>query len=264
MPERQPDGEFFVGYAVATPPGVARFVRRVVAAALAAGAAFALVAVAAHDPPAASSFEYGHEREFVGWIREAPVPLLVVPGPACTEVCAATTSWPLARYGTKRGAAELVAGLDGRLVRLAGVLVHRGDRTLLDVVPGSLAVLAEAEASAPSGPAPEARVEDLGIHTLTGEVVDGKCHLGVMRPGEGKAHRACAARCIASGAPPMLRLLDPDGRERTLLLVGADGRALNRELLPWVAERVEVTGRVLRVDGDVLVLHAEPGTYRRR
>jgi hypothetical protein len=55
---------------------------------------------------------------------------------------------------------------------------------------------------------------------------------------------------------------DRSGRELHLLLVGADGRALNREILDFVAEPVAVTGRVLRYD-DLLVLRADPSAYRR-
>lgn len=258
-----PEDDFFVGYAVDAPPRLRRFVRRVTGAALALGAGVAILAAASHRPSTPSRFEYGQEREFVGWIRERPLPLLVVPAPACGEWCASTTSWPLTRYGSKHGAEALVRGLESRSVRLSGVLVHRGEQTLLDVVPGSIQVLDAGAEPVVAGSAPAQRVEDLGLQTLAGEVVDAKCHFGVMRPGEGKAHRSCAARCIASGAPPMLWARDREGRERYLLLVGADGRTLHRELLPYVAESVEITGRVLRID-DVWVLHAEPDAYRRR
>lgn len=260
---REDDGEFYVGWAP-TPPRLARFVRRV-AIALVAGGAVAGVAVAALQRPFAPSvFEYGEEREFVGTIAETPVPMLVVPAPACTEWCATTSRWPLTRYETKRGAADLVRGLDGRRVRLRGVLVYRGAETLLDVVPGSI----EPVEGAPAGVAiatapPPPRVEDLGEHALVGEIVDAKCHFGVMRPGDGKAHRGCAARCIASGSPAMLWVRDDEGRERHLLLTGEDGRALGRELVPWIGEPVAVTGRVVRYDG-LLALRAEPSAFRRR
>jgi hypothetical protein len=254
MPERD---EFYVGWDAAMPPSTRRFVRRAVATALAGAAAIAVAIAAAQAPFAASVFEYGDEREFVGTVRETPAPHLVVEGPACSEACAARSGWLLAHYGTKRGAADLVRGLDGRRVRLRGVLVYRADQTLLDVVAGSI------EPMESTTPARAAEVEDLGEQTLRGEVVDGKCHFGVMRPGSGRTHRDCAARCIASGAPPMLWVRDAvRDRDLHLLLVGADGRALGSELLPWVAEAVEVTGRVLRHDG-LLVLHAEPSAYRR-
>lgn len=256
-------GDFYVGYAPAMPPGLRRFVGRAVAGALAGAGTIALAAALAQGPFAPGVFEYGVERELVGWVREAPAPLLIVPGPVCTEWCAPTASWLLARYGTKRGAEDLVRGLDGRLVRLRGALVHRAGDTLLDVVPGSLEPISEGVPGGPPASAPPARVEELGVHTLAGEIVDGKCHLGVMRPGEGKAHRACAARCIASGSPALLWVHDGRGEERQLLLLGADGRALRRELLPWIGEPVEITGRVQRYDG-LLVLRADPAGYRRR
>jgi hypothetical protein len=249
---------FYIGWEPSMPVATRRFVRRVVAAAFLAAIAVAATIVALQARFAPGMFEYGDEREFVGVVRETPAPQLVVSGPVCTEVCSARSSWLLAHYGTKRGAADLVRGMDGRRVRLRGVLVYRGDQTLLDVVPGSVQPL-----DATGAPAPAAVIEDLGTKTLRGEIVDAKCHFGVMRPGSGKTHRACAARCIASGSPPMLWVRDAaQGRDLHLLLVGSDGRALGRELLPWVAEAVEVTGRVVRHDG-LLVLQAEPSSYRR-
>ncbi len=250
--------EFYIGWEASMPAATRRFVRRAVAAAFVAAIVVAGSIAAFQAPLAASVFEYGDEREFVGVVREAPAPQLVVSGPACTEVCSARSSWLLAHYGTKRGAADLVRGMDGRRVRLRGVLVYRGDQTLLDVVPGSVQAL-----DAAGAPAPAVVIQDLGEQTLRGEIVDAKCHFGVMRPGSGKTHRACAARCIASGSPPMLWVHDAArDRDLHLLLVGTDGRALGRELLPWVAEAVEVTGRVVRHD-DLLVLEAEPSAYRR-
>lgn len=250
--------EFYVGWEPSMPAATRRFVRRAVAAAFGCAIALATAIAALEAPFDAGVFEYGDEREFVGVVRETPAPQLVVSGPACTELCTARSAWLLARYGTKRGAADLVRGLDGRRVRLRGVLVYRGDQTLLDVVPGSVEAI-----DAPGAPAVAAIVEDLGEQTLRGEIVDAKCHFGVMRPGSGKTHRACAARCIASGAPPMLWVRDAArDRDVHLLLVGADGRTLGRELLPWVAEPVEVTGRVVRHD-NLLVLVADPTAYRR-
>jgi len=250
--------EFYIGWAPAPPPGVRRRVRGAVAAALVLAAGLAIVIAAAQDPPAASVFEYGVERELIGTVYERPEPFLVVPGPPCTELCAPTSAWLLARAGSKRGAHELVAGLDGARVRLRGSLVYRGDQTLLDVAAGSVERL---DGTAP--PAPPARFEDLGERAFTGEIVDGKCWLGVMRPGEGKAHRSCAARCIASGSPPLLAVRDQAGGPAALLLVGADGRRLGAELLPWVGEPVALRGRLLRYE-NLLVLRTDPGAIRRR
>ena len=104
---------------------------------------------------------------------------------------------------------------------------------------------------------PEASERSLGEFVLAGEIVDSKCHLGVMKPGEGKTHRACAARCISGGAPPMLWVRDGSGRERRFLLAGRDGRQIGAEILGVVAEPVEVTGEVLSRD-DLWILRTEP------
>ncbi|NIR59390.1 MAG: hypothetical protein GWO02_07650 [Gammaproteobacteria bacterium] len=60
----------------------------------------------------------------------------------------------------------------------------------------------------------------------------------------------------------MLRVDQPEGPPVSFLLVGADGRVVNDELLDMVAEPVEITGEVVR-QGELLVLRADPDTYRR-
>jgi len=84
----------------------------------------------------------------------------------------------------------------------------------------------------------------------------------VMNPGEGKAHRDCAVRCISGGAPPVLRVYEPEGDARYFLLTGVDGRNVGPALLDYVAEPVEITGRAERHD-DVYVLRIAPGAVRR-
>jgi len=60
----------------------------------------------------------------------------------------------------------------------------------------------------------------------------------------------------------MLLVVEPDGSARHLLLASASGAMINAGVLPFVAERVEISGTV-RVFGDLEVLHADPSTYRR-
>ncbi|MCI0589736.1 MAG: hypothetical protein L0323_23205, partial [Planctomycetes bacterium] len=158
------------------------------------------------------------------------------------------------------GAAREVAGLDGRTVRLLGRLVYREETTLVEVVAGSVEVLSPE--SIPGTRGSEPRFEDLGVHTLRGEIVDIKCHSGVMSPGAGKTHRACAARCLSGGIPPVLIVRDERGQAGALALVGPGGEAIGRALLDRIAEPVEVTGRVERHD-DLLVLRAAPSAVRR-
>jgi hypothetical protein len=100
---------------------------------------------------------------------------------------------------------------------------------MLEVIPESLHETTQAPAGITSV------VTELGPIRLLGEIVDSKCYLGVMNPGSGKVHRDCAARCISGGAPPALVAQDAAGETQVLLHVGSDSRALNKEILSFVA-----------------------------
>jgi hypothetical protein len=154
----------------------------------------------------------------------------------------------------KHGLSELVKGMQGKTVQLKGTLIERGKDHMLEVLPESLHATGQTALSS--------KPVDLGSVTLRGEIVDSKCYLGVMNPGSGKVHRDCAARCISGGAPPAFVARDESGQEQVLLLVGSDGRQLNKEVLPFVAEPVEISGALVR-SGSNLVLKAEPSQFGR-
>ena len=63
---------------------------------------------------------------------------------------------------------------------------------MLEMTEGSLQVIGDGAGGNPS-------YQPLGAVTLTGEIVDSKCFLGVMNPGNLKPHKACAIRCISGG-----------------------------------------------------------------
>jgi hypothetical protein len=95
---------------------------------------------------------------------------------------------------------------------------------------------------------PEPRAEAIGPVDLTGEIVDTKCYLGVMRPAVGKVHRACAARCLSGGVPPGLLVRDATGETVAYMLVGQDGRSLHIEP-EWAALTARVSGALEMQDG---------------
>jgi hypothetical protein len=97
---------------------------------------------------------------------------------------------------------------------------------------------------------------------LRGEIVDSKCYLGVMNPGDGKVHRDCAARCISGGIPPALVARDRDGRVRLVPITGPGGVSINARVLPYVAEPVFVRGSLFRL-GHQLRIEAAPENIRR-
>ena len=254
------DDEFYVGYLPQAPPGIAARARWSVLLLLLLGVAAALLLVSRQQRFDPGVFEFGVRRPLEGVVRENPYPALYIERPGTTAAGAGFSRFELVAFG-KVGAASLVEGLDGRSVRLSGSLIYRQGRTMVEVEDGSIETIDDRRLERRAG-SWQGEVSDLGLRTLVGEIVDSKCFLGVMKPGRTKPHKACAIRCISGGIPPMLMVEDADGAAEFFLLTGGDGRAIHREVLDFVAEPVEISGR-LRRHGDVYILEIDPTTIRR-
>jgi len=241
--------DFYIGYMPETPPFLGAWLRPRVQLLIALSALVAMLLVWAQSPFSKAVFEYGEEHDFTGWIDLEPAPSLVVPHPTGAE----HSRYLLTVFG-KHGAAPAVSEFDGQQVTLRGTLIYRDDRTMIELVEGSLE-----PAPDPAKP-PSFEPEDLGEGTYVGEIVDSKCFLGVMKPGNLKPHRACATRCISGGVPPVLLVRNGAGDATYLLLTGPQGEAIGHEILDRIAEPVKISGRTLRYD-DLLVLRSDPATY---
>ena len=248
--------EFYVGHLPNAPPRLARFVRRTVVGLLALAVVLATLIAVLQPPFDDGTFEFGLTRTFSGTLDATPYPTLLVrrPGLAAPGVVGASP-YSLVGFGKFTDRSE-VTGREGQVVELDGSLVYNRRRLMIEVDPGSVEETENPSASVVSG------VVELGTYTLVGEIVDAKCFLGVMKPGRGKTHRACASLCIRGGIPPMLLVETVAGERRSLLLVDEAGQAVNDRVLDHVAEPVQITGRVRR-DGETLYLVADPGTYKR-
>jgi len=236
--------DFYIGYLPRAPRGMAKFVKHAVLGAALAALVVATVLVFAQAPFAPARFQYGHPRNVEGSIALVPYPTLLTPGSAYLLVAPG-----------KHGITDQFAGLQGGHVRLQGSLIEVDGDRMLEVLPGGLEVQSQNDALTAD--------TALGSVALTGEIVDTKCHFGVMNPGNGKVHRDCAVRCISGGIPPGLLVRDRDGKLRTVLLAGRDGRELHREILDFVGEPVRVSGTLHRRAG-FLVLEAEVSAITRR
>ena len=239
--------DFYVGYLPKAPTALARFVRKVIVALGLLGVTAALVLVAGQMPFANSTFEYGKLRSFEGVVVTRPFPTLLVARPGEIGKQDKYSRYLLVAPG-KHGADDLVAGIDGKQVRLQGQLIYREGGTMVEITPGSIAVV-------DTPPADVETTRDLGPLTATGEIVDSKCYLGVMNPGQGKVHRDCAARCLSGGIPP---IFVANNGESQLLLVGPDGSALGRDALrEFVAEPITLRGELLQ-RGESRLLKIDP------
>ena len=224
--------DFYIGYDSTMAPGLARRIRAAAGVLLALAVLLPLVLIAALGRFSNGVFEYGRTRTVVGQLVEFPYPAIEVAGPA-------PASYWLVGPG-KHGAAALVRGLDGRTVRVRGSLIERGGEKMLQlVVPDGIEAVG---ANRETKPSPPVRIRTV---TVVGELVDSKCHLGVMKPGEGPLHRDCAVRCLLGAVPPMISVRGAGASPTRLALVHADGR-------PFFSDFSALAGRPLTVRGTLV------------
>lgn len=243
--------EFYVGYLDKAPPGLGASARRGVLALLLLAPLLTASLAAAQRGYAPAKFEYGVTRSLVGVYASWPAPTLLLTRPGDTSDQPVS---PILLVGQgKHGVDASFDALDGHRVRGQGTLIYRNDQTMAEVSSGPEDL----------GPAPPLSGSvQLGEQTLVGEIVDSKCFLGVMNPGNLKPHRDCAVRCLSGGVPPILLVRQPDGLTRHVLLVGSEGEPIGAALLDRVAEPVVATGALERRHGQ-WILRAAPAAISR-
>jgi len=251
-----PEDEFYISYAP-VPKSYQRFLTQFVPLLLLGIALFALVLPGLHN-----QFNPGKIQgkiELIGLLIDQPVPQLIVPRPGETDSNRSFSRYLLTGPG-KTAPLKPVIEHVGKWVKLSGTLVSRNQLTVIaaraaEPIDPPANVILTAEAATNAG-------KSLGEYTLIGEILDSKCYPGVMKPGQGKTHRACAIRCISGGLPVVFRV--QNDRQQVLYFALADqqGQAVNKRILDLVADPVQVTGEVIQYD-DLFVLQADPASYKR-
>ncbi|MFZ0827640.1 MAG: hypothetical protein WAO02_09485 [Verrucomicrobiia bacterium] len=248
---------FYIGWEAKAAPGIGRTLRKIVLALLLLALLAPMLLAVSQRMIGASVFEWGTIKTFSGILQVQPYPRLLVPRPGNAGGLPGYSAYYLVapwKFGLNR---EAIAVFDGKSITLKGTLIYRGSQTMIEALPDSIKLAGQQRPSMPG-----TETVELGRQTLVGEIVDSKCFLGVMNPGQLTPHRACAIRCISGGVPPVLLVRQKDGPAIYLLLVSADGRPVNRQVLDLVAEPLEITGEVER-QGELLILRADPATYCR-
>ncbi len=242
--------DFFIGYNWPAPPGLMRTVTRAAFGIGAGAVGLSAILAVGHRPLEGGTFEFGHMTEHHGTVIEAPVPML--------QPDDHREPWPLLAARGKHGASSAVRGLGGKAVTLKATRISRGAGQMLEIA--DVSVAAE-QGSGKVTTEPRPSLGDGASVSLVGEIVDTKCYLGVMVPGEGTTHRSCAALCLRGGLPPALRVRATGGTDRLYLITGPD--ATRQQAVEWAGETVEMAGAVTQ-QGGWLVLTTEPGDWRRR
>jgi hypothetical protein len=153
---------------------------------------------------------------------------------------------------------QLKQSIAGKALRLKGKLIYFDGVLALEL--GGQATLFQGFSKLKNTPTLPVI---LGKSQLNGEILDPKCYLGVMRPGEGKPHRSCAIRCIAGGIPPFFKSRTKEDYHQYFFVLDKDGRPINQEIAPYVADEVQICGQIEQWDNwYVLKADLKDGFYR--
>lgn len=239
---------FYVGY-LPLPSGLGVVLIAVVASLIAGlGGVVAAVALTQRDPgPAVWE---ATRQTFVGTIHTTPYPILVldVPNDAGGTLL-------IVEQG-KFAADDRFVGLDGQRVSVVGTVLTRDTRQLLELTADPVRVV-------PGAGTGELTRQPIGPVRLAGEIMDSKCYLGAMKPGDGATHRACASLCIAGGIPPMLVTRDAAGAASYYLLTDEAGGPANGLVAGAIGVPVEVSGRLERLGDELVVIRVGASGIRK-
>ena len=106
-------------------------------------------------------------------------------------------------------------------VEISGNIVRRGNLEMLVADAPAKSLSASTAWKAPVR-------EQLGQWRISGEICDGKCYTGAMRPGSGLAHRACANLCLIGDIPPVFVTIAPVAGTSFLILESRNQTKLPR------------------------------------
>jgi hypothetical protein len=250
--DRDSEAPFFVGY-LHVPPGLGLFLFAVGGFLIGGFVALAVLIGSSQDDPGNGDFKWGWgQQTIIGRLEALPYPVLhVTKG---TDRIAKNRAVLLSGVG-KKGVQQRFAKLDGQMVQLKGIALKRGDLDGLQVNDGDEAIV-----SLDGAAMAEDRV-DLGRWKLKGEICDGKCLAGAMRPGRGLSHRACANLCLIGGAPPVFVTEGNVDGVSYFLIADAEGKPLPDIYLKYVALLISIEGMVER-RGNLMVFKAQLDTLK--
>ncbi|MFA8436338.1 MAG: hypothetical protein ACEPOZ_17645 [Marinifilaceae bacterium] len=257
---------FFIGYNPQLPKELYKFVRRIILWLFALFLLAGILIAFHHREISTSSFEFGQLTTVEGVYFATPVPLIKVLNGKDYYGNPVFKTIPLVNYA-KFGAEELMQEVEkeypspfhGKKLQVMGTLLYDDGKILLELTKQKESILSMETITEEEALLYQPHIEDLGTQSLLGEIVDSKCYFGAMRPGFGKPHRSCAVRCISGGIPPVLAATNYMGETNYFLIRGHRKQAINKKVLPFVAEPVRLTGRLVRFD-DWMVIYVDPQT----
>ncbi len=249
--------DFFVGYGK-VPASLRGFLSSVAALLILGSAACAALLSLTQGDAGPGGFQWDAGAQTItGMFESKPYPLIHAEP---TQAFPQGHTYLLAGDG-KRGAQDFGIGLDGQRVKASGIVIKRGALDMMLI--GDQTALRQEPVANGRDQAASVKPVDLGRWRMRGEICDGKCYAGAMRPGTGLAHKACANICLIGGIPPVLVTNAPAEGQTFFLIGDLAGNALSPAILDHVAVLIEAEGRLER-RGDIAVFKLDPATLKVR
>lgn len=230
-----PKPPFFVGY-LPVPKPLQMVLAAVAVCAVAFFTALAFATGVTQDDPGDGRLRFDLGRQTVtGTLELRPYPVIhVTEGSEHIEAGETLMMSGAGKFGVTEQADAI--GPSGATV--TGIVLNRGSIRMLQI-PNRTRDIAAADVAVA---APEA--VDLGRWRLAGEICDGKCLTGAMRPGRGLAHKACAELCILGGVPPVFVSTQPVAGHEFLMMGARDGGPVSEALLDRTGVFISIEGQV--------------------
>jgi hypothetical protein len=265
----KPDNDFYIGWQADAPTLFRKAVRWALIVLAVVVPLLAGLLVWQQQGFSGAVFEYGKLTTLEGELIRTPVPFLRIPVKQTVGNALLFERVLLIGYN-KRGADSTLnqweakqGPLANKTLTVRGTLIYHDGKAALELTEEADALVRVSGPTQPLRPEPgKTQVQpitdtgSLGMITITGEITDPKCMLGVMKPGEGRPHRSCAVRCIAGGIPPLLSVRNRKGQANYYLIVGPTGQPLNASILTDIGRPVRLRGRLEQAD-NWLILYTD-------
>lgn len=243
--ENLPNQEFYIGWQSNASVEQRRFLRKFILLLMVCISLIAIAFVVFEKDFSSARFAYGIPTRITGILTTSQVPMINVELGSDLKQNPINQQILLVGPG-KHGAdaiihqMELATGtsLELKRVSLTGYLIYHDGHALMEVNEINPEETNSTDLNKPLMLSGEA------YGTISGEISDPKCFFGVMKPGEGKPHLSCAARCIAGGIPPVLKSIDSKDRAHYYIIVDHDGKPVNAAIIPFVGDRVFLRGKI--------------------
>jgi hypothetical protein len=236
--------EFYVGYLHAAPNGVASVMQKIIIVGGVVMIILCATLVLYQKRFSLNTFDFEKPTTIEGYLSGFPVPHLRLPVGKDSAGSEHYQKIMLVGYG-KKGAQQWMLELEkiyGKIpvgkVSVRGNLIYGEGKAWMQVENlQGLRVIDKTPASSDPTTVSK-RVK------IVGEIVDPKCYFGVMKPGEGKVHKSCAARCIAGGIPPVLHSTEG---EFYLLTMDTQGN-IYQDVAPLIGQKISLSAQQHQVD----------------